>query len=157
MSAFTRFAQLEYRATRNDFATVRTGSIPASASSSATSADRRPARPCSYRTCLAVASCLYRLFSTTSGTSARFNSITTRIPGFIGFVANIGNAVELFVTHQFCNAFQQRLLINLIWQLVDDNRRTDFPYRILQNGFLARITTRPRPVRDKPSRTPETP
>ena len=42
---------------------------------------------------------------------------------FVGFVADIGNTVELLVAHQFGDALEQRLLVDLVGQLIDDDGR----------------------------------
>ena len=46
---------------------------------------------------------------------------------FVGLVANIGNAVEFLFTNTFRDAFQKIFLVDLIRQLIDDNRLTALP------------------------------
>ena len=41
----------------------------------------------------------------------------------VGFIAQIGNAVDAFVAHQFSNAFDHRGLVHLIGNFADDDRR----------------------------------
>ena len=37
----------------------------------------------------------------------------------VGLIAQFGDALDLFVAHQFCNFFQQSRLVDLVWQLGD--------------------------------------
>ena len=65
--------------------------------------------------------CLYRLLSTTSGTSPRLSSITRRMPDLSGLVLDVADAFDLFSLHQLGHALLQRLLVHLVGQLIDDD------------------------------------
>src|SRR6202795_4398088 len=45
--------------------------------------------------------------------------------GFVGLVAQVGDAVELFLAYQLADAREQRRLVHLIGKLVDDDRLAD--------------------------------
>src|SRR5690606_11426702 len=52
--------------------------------------------------------------------------------GFIGLIPDVRNTVEFLVTYQFGNTFQQRLLVNLIGQFIDDDGRAAFLAEFLE-------------------------
>ena len=76
--------------------------------------------------------CLYRLFSTTSGISPRFSSMTMRMPVAIGLVAQVGDALDDLVAHQVGDLLDQPRLVHLVRDLGDDDRGLVALLRLLE-------------------------
>jgi hypothetical protein len=58
----------------------------------------------------------------------------------------VADALDLLLVHQLGDALEQRLLVDLVGDLVNDDRLALALVDVLE-VHLARITTRPRPVR----------
>ncbi len=67
--------------------------------------------------------------------------------GLVGLVPDVADALDLLVVHQLGDALEQRLLVHLVGQLVDDDRLALALADVLEVAACARMITRPRPVR----------
>ena len=65
----------------------------------------------------------------------------------VGFVADVGDAFQPLLGDLLGDALEQRLLVHLVGQLVDDDRLAVALAGMSSKCVRARITTRPRPVR----------
>jgi hypothetical protein len=66
--------------------------------------------------------------------------------GLVGLVLDVADALDLLLVHQLGHALLQRLLVDLVGQLVNDDGLA-LARSMSSKWHLARITTRPRPVR----------
>jgi hypothetical protein len=66
--------------------------------------------------------------------------------GLVALVLDVADAFDLLLVHQLGHALLQRLLVDLVGELVDDDRLR-WPRSMSSKWHLARITTLPRPVR----------
>ena len=67
--------------------------------------------------------------------------------GLVRLVAQVGDALELLLADELADADQQVRLVDLVGDLVDDDRLPARPCSRSSMCVRARITTRPRPVR----------
>ena len=71
-------------------------------------------------TCICV--CLKSWFSTTRASASRFKMMTTRMPSRFDSSRMSAMSVDDFVLHQVGDALDERRLVHLVRELVDDDR-----------------------------------
>ncbi len=90
--------------------------------------------------------CLYRLFSTTSGTSPRFNSITTRMPD-LSLSSWMWLMPSIFFSCTSSAMRSSRVFLFTWYGISSTMIDCRAPLSMSSKWHLARITTLPRPVR----------